>query len=191
MYAGLLFLLVLLFVLLCKVCVVWMLLVVCVIALWMMVELVVFVRVLGMVAVEGEGCGLPWPVTWLVELAYTLLRILCCCQFSQMLIQFCCMLFGNPIKFKAQSEFLSQAYFLSWKVVRPTPNLQAGGTLLVGCLRLFMNVLAAAPHSWRHTPCRLSAAVYSMYWQLPSRAGGTPLVCCLQLHSQCIGSYPS
>jgi hypothetical protein len=51
MYAGLLFLLVLLFVLLCKVPVVRMLLVVAVFALRMMAELVVFV--LGMVAVEG------------------------------------------------------------------------------------------------------------------------------------------
>jgi hypothetical protein len=53
MHAGLLFLVVLLFVLLSKVPVVRMLLVVCVIALRMMVELVVFVLVLGMVAVEG------------------------------------------------------------------------------------------------------------------------------------------
>jgi hypothetical protein len=28
------------------------------------------------------------------------------------------------------------------------------------------------PPSWRHTPCRLSAAAYSIYWQLPSIAGG-------------------
>jgi hypothetical protein len=80
----------------------------------------------------------------------------------------------------------------------------AGGTHLVGCLPLFVqsigshsqqleahtlsavclclfNLLAATLHSWRHTPCRLSSAVYSVYWQPLSVARGTHLVGCLPL----------
>jgi hypothetical protein len=34
----------------------------------------------------------------------------------------------------------------------------------------------AQPPSWRTTPCRLSAAAYSIYSQLPSVAGGLPSI---------------
>jgi hypothetical protein len=71
----------------------------------------------------------------------------------------------------------------------PTSKLEAHSLSTVcGCL---FSVLAATLHSWRHTPCQLSVAAYSMYWQLPSIAGGTLLVNCLRLLIQFIGSYPS
>jgi hypothetical protein len=46
--------------------------------------------------------------------------------------------------------FVTNLFFLRWRVVSPTPN----------------------PQAWRTTPCCLSAAAYSIYSQLRSIAGG-------------------
>jgi hypothetical protein len=41
--------------------------------------------------------------------------------------------------------FFVTGFFLWSKVVRPTPNLQAGGTPLVGCLLLFTQCIGSYP----------------------------------------------
>jgi hypothetical protein len=55
-------------------------------------------------------------------------------------------------------------------------SIQVQGSLMTFITNLFFTVKGSQPHaklpSWRTTPCRLSVAVYSIYSQLPSIAGG-------------------
>jgi hypothetical protein len=54
-------------------------------------------------------------------------------------------------------------------------NPQAGGPPLVACPRLLIPCIRSLPPSWRTTPCRMSAAAYSVYSQLTPKLEDHPL----------------
>jgi hypothetical protein len=61
-------------------------------------------------------------------------------------------------------------------------SVQVQGSCKLFITNLFFTVKGCLPHaqppSWRTTPCRLSAAAYSIYSQLPSIAGVCSSICC-------------